>query len=265
MKKTFILLVFILLAYQSLFSQVKSGNKFYIGIGTSVSSYLGSDFGKTFAVRYAPSGYYNDNYYNNYYYRPNRYNNYYDRETFFPLQADLAMGYNISKAISVQIESSILWHLNGRCNRQYETGTEGGYDFIDRYDNSTLISVPIMASLKIFPFGKKHTAFFLSGGYGVQYIQEGVDRIRNYYNYGNTYNPYLYEYTLAEYKGREWVHGFKAGMGLNFKLTKSVNCDVELKATNFFPPYRDNTNPLSMYRSPNITNISLGTKVFFEL
>jgi hypothetical protein len=256
-----------ILFLQTSFSQVKPENMFYIGIGTSVSSFLGSDFGKTFAVRYAPSGYYNnDNYYNNYY---NRYDDYYgSRETFFPLQVDLAVGMNISKIVSVQMESSILWHLNGRVDRRYETGTEGDYDYIDRNDNSSLISVPIMVSAKIYPFGKKRTAFYLIGGYGIQYIQEGVDRVRSYYDYsyyGNSYTSSLYEYSLAEYRGREWLHGFKVGMGVNFKITKSVSCDIELKTTNFFPPSRDNSSDLSMYRSPNITNIALGTKVYFGL
>jgi hypothetical protein len=247
--------------------QVKPENMFYVGIGTSVSSFLGSDFGKTFAIRYSPSGYYNnDNYYNNYYNRYDDYNN--NRETFFPLQVDLAVGMNVSKILSVQLESSVLWHLNGRVDRNYETGTEGDYDYIDYNDNSSLISVPIMASVKLYPFGKKRTAFYMTGGYGVQYIQEGVDRIRSYYDYtsyGNTYYSDSYEYPLAEYKGREWLHGFKVGMGVNFKIMKSISCDVELKATNFFPPYKDNTSPLSMYRSPNITNISLGTKVYLGL
>lgn len=269
MKKYFLLSVIILMASQISFSQVKPDNQFYIGIGTSFSSYIGSDFGKTFALRYAPSGYYNDSYYNNYYNRSHRYDDYYgSRETFFPLQVDLAMGMNVSKILSVQIESSILWHLNGRVDRNYETGTEGDYDYIDFNDNSSLISVPILASVKLYPFGKKRNAFYLTGGYGIQYMQEGVDRIRSYYDYtsyGNTYYSDLYEYPLAEYKGREWLHGFKAGMGVNFKIMRSISCDVELSATNFFPPYRDNSSPLSMYRSPNITNIALGTKVYFGL
>ncbi|MCX6166304.1 MAG: hypothetical protein NTU73_15835, partial [Ignavibacteriae bacterium] len=198
-----------------------------------------------------------------------RYDDYYgSRETFFPLRVDMAVGMNVSKILSVQVESSILWHLNGRVDRNYETGTDGDYDYIDFNDNSSLISVPIMASVKLFPFGKKRNSFYLTGGYGIQYMQEGVDRIRSYYNYtsyGNTYYSDLYEYPLAEYKGREWLHGFKAGMGVNFKIMRSVSCDVELSATNFFPPYRDNSSPLSMYRSPNITNLALGTKVYFGL
>ncbi len=271
MKKyiTLSLITLIMLIPQYTNSQVKPENQFYIGIGTSLSSYIGSDFGKTFAIRYSPSGYYDNDYYNSYYYRPHRYTDYYgSRETFFPLQVDVAMGMNVSKILSIQVESSILWHLNGRVDRRYETGIEGDYDYIDFFDNSSLISVPIMLSAKLYPFGKKRTGFYLTGGYGIQYMQEGVDRIRSYYDYqtyGNTYYYSLYEYPLAEYRGREWVHGFKVGIGLNFKMMHSLSFDVELKATNFFPPFRDNTNVLSMYRSPNITNISLGTKVYFGL
>lgn len=269
MKKLIFILAFILMVSQISVPQVKPESMFYIGIGTSLSSYIGSDFGKTFAIRYENSGYYDDGYYNGYNYGYHRYDDYYyDRETFFPLQFDVAVGMNVSKILSVQIESSILWHLNGRVDRNYVTGTEGDYDYIDYNDNSTLISVPIMASFKLFPFGKKRTSFYLTGGYGVQYMQEGVDRIRSYYDYssyGNMYYSNLYEYPLAEYRGREWVHGFKTGMGVNFNILRNINCDVELKVTNFFPPGRDNSNILSMYRSPNITNISLGTKIYFGL
>lgn len=269
MKKSFFILFLILAVSQISNSQVKTENQFYIGIGSSISSYIGSDFGKTFAIRYSPSGYYDNDYYGGYYYRPHRYSDYYgSRETFFPLQVDLALGMNVSKILSVQIESSILWHLNGRLDRNYETGYDGEYDYIDFNDNSSLISVPVMLSAKLYPFGKKRTVFYLTSGYGVQYMQEGVDRIRSYYDYssyGNTYYSDLYEYPIAEYRGREWVHGFKVGMGVNFRITNSINCDVELKATNFFPPGRDNSSILTMYRSPNITNIALGTKVYFGL
>lgn len=263
------LTIIIFLIPQNSFSQIKRESMFYVGIGTSISSYIGSDFGKTFALRYAPSGNYDNDYYSGYYYRPHRYDDYYgSRETFFPLQVDMAVGMNISKILSVQIESSILWHLNGRVDRNYQTGTEGDYDYIDFNDNSSLISVPIMASVKLYPFGRKRSSFYLTGGYGVQYMQEGIDRIRSYYNYnsyGSTYYSDLYEYPLAEIRGREWTHGFKVGMGVNFNFLRSVSGDIELKATNFFCPYRDNTSSLSMYRSPNITNISLGTKVYFGL
>jgi hypothetical protein len=253
---------------QSSTSQVKQDKMFYIGIGTSLSSFIGSDFGKTFAVRYSSSGYYND-YYGNYYYRPYRYNDYYgNNSSFFPLQVDVALGMNVSKILSVQVESSILWHLNGKVDRDYQAGTEGDYDYVDRFDNSSLISVPIMASVKLYPFGKKRSAFYLTGGYGVQYIQEGIDRIRSYYTYNSYYgNEYSssYEYPLAEYKGREWIHGFKVGMGVNFRIMRSISSDIELKVTNFFPPYKDNASVLSMYRSPNLTNIALGTKIYFGL
>lgn len=88
MKKSIFILAFILLVSQISVPQVKPESMFYIGIGTSLSSYIGSDFGKTFAIRYAPSGYYDDGYYNSYYYRPHSYDDYYgSRETFFPFNS----------------------------------------------------------------------------------------------------------------------------------------------------------------------------------
>jgi hypothetical protein len=264
-----LILIFSLISIKS-DAQVKEKNGFYFGLGTSISSYLGGDFGKTFAVRY--SNYRDNDFYdNNYYYYPGpyRYNELHtNRETFFPLQVDMAFALDINKYTTVQLESAILWHLNGRVNRNYETGTIGDQDYIDRNDNASLISVPILASVKYYPLGKKRTAFYITGGYGVQYMQEGVERIRSVYDYSTyNYNNYsnLYEYQIADYKAREWIQGVKVGMGFTFRLTRNLLGDVELKVTNFFMTERNNDNVLSMYRTPNITNIGLSTRIFFAL
>jgi hypothetical protein len=130
------------------------------------------------------------------------------------------------------IESSFLWHLNGRANRFYETGTIGEYDYIDKNDNAELICIPIIASVKIFPFGRNRSSFYLTVGYGIQYIQESVNRIRKIYNYN--YNKYSsYEYPIASYRERDWFHGIKLGLGFDFRISRYMKSDVELRVTNF--------------------------------
>lgn len=164
MKNIFLLYLILFSAYlftpQNAYSQYYKENDFYIGIGTSLSSYVGGDFGSTFAMRYWNN--YNDDpyYYNNNYY--NRHSSYYNYNSgmLSPLQVDLALGTNISNYFSFQIESSFIWHLNGRADPKYETGTfNDNTDYIDRYDNSTLFSIPIIASLKVYPFGRNIASF----------------------------------------------------------------------------------------------------------
>jgi hypothetical protein len=267
MKKKFFILFFALFITQLSESQVNRDRKFYIGIGTSLSSYLGADFGSTFSIRYSRARDYNNYWYNNYYYnRDNRYDYYYD-ESLFPLQGDLALGYDATDKVSFQIESSIIWHLNGNARKFYESGNNGYDDYLDRNDNAELISIPIIASVKYYPFGRKYSPFYLTGGYGMQYMQESVDRVREYYNYNSYYNEYRNssEYTIASYRARDWFHGIKLGLGFNYKLGQMLSGEAEIKFTNFFPANRDNNSNLSMYRSPNITNIALGTKIYLSL
>jgi hypothetical protein len=115
MKKTTILSLFILIIITSQisYSQIKNEPRFYIGLGTSISTFIGGDFGSTFSARYYSE---RDNYYNDYYY-PGPYTinelHNYRHESFFPLQVDLAMGVDASRFVSLQVESSFIWHLNG--------------------------------------------------------------------------------------------------------------------------------------------------------
>jgi opacity protein-like surface antigen len=177
------------------------------------------------------------------------------------------MGTNVSRNFSFQIESSFIWHFNGRVDPKYETGTfSNNTDYIDRYDNSTLIAVPIIASVKVYPFGRNIASFYLSGGYGIQYTKESVDRVREVYDYSYSgfYNSStLYEYTLAQYWDARWFHGFKTAIGVSFNLQNNISGDVELRFTNFYPTERNNASPLSMFRTPNLGNIALSTKIYF--
>jgi hypothetical protein len=52
-------------------------------------------------------------------------------------------------------------------------------------------------------------------------------------------------------------------MGVSYNLFQYLSGDVELAFSNFFP-VRWNDSPLAMYRSRNISNISLGTKIYFR-
>jgi hypothetical protein len=237
----------------------------YFGFGTSVSSFAGGDFGSNFAMRYSNSRYYDNNYYNSYN-DYNYYNDCYDDSyNLSPLQVDVSAGYAVSEKLSFEIESSFIWHFNGRHLPEFTTGTQGGDDYIDKYDNSSLYAVPIFATVKYYPFDRYKSPIFLSAGYGWQYTKEYVERVREYYDFSSNYGYYNYSYNfpIAQYESARWLQGFKVAAGISYGISEYLSGEVELRFSTFFPNERKDNSPLTMFKTPNITNIALGTKVYF--
>ncbi len=234
--------------------------KFYIGIGTNVQSYIGGDFGKTYGLRYQDSYYYDDyNYnYNNYYYEDDYYD--YDDGTLSPIGFDLYAGLQLNDYLSVELESSFIWHLIGRPDRQYETGYEGEEYYIDSYDDSRLYANPTFIGLKFYPAGRYSLSFYISGGFGMQYTTESMDRIREYYDYGYGYN-YNPAYVIASYKSSKWIKGFKIGSGFSYNFFNLITAEAELRYTSFYPEQKM-TNPLLINRVPQIGNLAFLMKAY---
>jgi opacity protein-like surface antigen len=238
-------------------------SKYYIGIGTSLSTFVGGDFGKIFAIRYTTDSDNNDN---GYYY--NKSSEYYDNSSnsLNPLQFDLVAGVNITRDFAFELETSFIWHSNGKVNPDYSFGSEGDFNYIDRYDNSTLFALPVMASLKVYPLGRDNVSFYLKGGYGIQYTQESLEKIREFYttyNYGYYFRTETYEFPIAEYSANRLLHGFKAAAGFSYNLFGTLAGDIELRYTNFFIN-ENKAGPLSMSTTPVIGNIALGTIVYLN-
>lgn len=235
----------------------------YFGLGTGISTYVGGDFGTRFAIRTGPSSY-NSNY--NYYYE--RYNNDYydDRSSFNPLQFDVVFGIRPVKAVSFEFNAGMRWHSYGRPNPEYEYGTYNDMDYVDRYDNSTLMTIPLMASVKFYPFWFKNSGLYLTAGLGYQYTSESIERVREFYDYSYYYGNYgsVSEYPLAEYSSSKWLYGFKTGIGFTYNLSEHLTGDIELAYTDFISETR-NGSPLAMYRTKDIGNISLNMRVFFGM
>jgi len=261
----FIFLISILTIQDSSSQLVEEDSKFYIGFGSALSSFIGGDFGKTFAIRYSTGSYENDNGY--YYNKPSSYNNESTTSSLYPLQVDLVAGVNVTKSISFELETSFIWHSNGKINPEYSFGSEGDYNYIDRFDNSTLFALPIIASIKVYPVGRENSPFYLKGGYGIQYTQENLEKVREFYtviNSGYYFYTDTYEFPIAEYSSNRLLHGFNAAIGYSYNLFGTLAGDIELRYSNFFNNKVDKAGPLSLFTSPVIGNIALGTKVYLS-
>jgi hypothetical protein len=257
------ILFLIFVFYGNVMGQVRLKERyFYFGFGTSVSTYTGGDFGNRFAMRIT---YPQNDYNNNFYYNRYNYNDYYnDNTSMNPLQADMTFGFKPSKHMAIELNTGIIWHGYGHPDPQYQYGTYGNSDYTDRYDNSTLLAVPIMATVKFYPFASMRVPLYLLAGYGVQYTSEKLDRVREFYSYNSYYGNYnnSYSYPIAEYSDARWLQGVRTGMGYSFNLSDMLIGDVELSYSNFFSEaWQD--SPLAMNRTKNIGNISLGTHVYF--
>ncbi|MBN1634503.1 MAG: hypothetical protein JW917_10080 [Ignavibacteria bacterium] len=233
--------------------------RFYIGLGTGIQSYIGGDFGNTYALRYESNYYYDDYRYNNNYY----YDDYYDDNdgALSPIGVDVYAGLQLNDYLSVELESSFIWHLIGRPDRQYETGYEGEEYYIDSWDDSWLYANPIFLGLKFYPAGREGLPFFISAGFGMQYTKESMERIREYYDYGYNYyyNPV---YILGSYSSSKWMKGFKVGGGFSYNFFNLFTAEAELRYTSFYPE-QNLKSPLLINRVPQIGNLALLTKIYF--
>ncbi len=236
--------------------------KFYMGFGTSVSSFLGGEFGKVYALRlnYSPDYYDSYNSYN--------YNSYDGYDSYFmysPIQLDVNAGYMVNDKLGIEIESSFIWHLRGRPDPQFETGTESGNDYIDKYDNSTLFTVPLVVNAKFYPAGRKQTPFYIKAGAGFQYVSEYSERVREYYSFDEYYyNYYSGTAVLGTYSRKSWLPGFKIGAGLSYTLLEDLNAFTEIEYSYFKNSPKGGESPLALNKARYTGLLALNTKIYFS-
>lgn len=253
---------------QNTYSQGLKTNEnksFYVGLGTKLSTYFGGEFGRRFGIRFANSyDPYNDR--SNHYY-DDEYNYYNDKETnsLNPLEFNLIGGVNLTGNLSLELETGISLHTNGYIEgNQYTIGMQGTTSYVEHFDNSTMVAVPIMASMKFYPLGKDNTPLFVSGGYGVQFVRESLDLVRDYETYNNYYYQYgSYRVKMDSYSGSGWMNGFRIGTGTSFEIFGNLKTDIELNYTRFFNSNTIEGSNLAFQKTPQLNNFSLGTKVYF--
>lgn len=231
----------------------------YFGIGTSVSSYFGGYFGQAYQMRVLSSNY--DDYYD--YYGSYYYSDYYDYDytLWSPIQFDLTAGFFINDFMAIETEASFLYHLNGRVDPQFKSGSTGGQDYLDRNDYAMLYAVPVAVSLKLFTGGQDYSAY-IKGGPAMQYTDEQYDRIREFYGYNGIYE-YSYNAYLGTVAKSEWLHGFRFGFGMQYNLGGYLGGYTEFQYS-YFSINPNNATALALDRAPEAQLFSLKTSVYFQ-
>ena len=232
--------------------------KFYLGLGTNLQSYIGGEFGSTYALRYEDNYYYDDYYYDHYYY-----DDYYDYNEGMlgPVGVDIYAGVQLNSYLSIELESSFIWHSVGRPDKKYETGYQGEEYYVDYNDESQLYANPIFLGFKFYPASRERLPFFISAGFGLQYMQESMDRVREYYDYEYHYYYNNPTYLIASYESANWMTGFKVGGGFSYNFFNLCTAEAELRYTSFYPeqkPY----SPLLMNRVTQIGNLAFLMKLY---
>jgi len=122
--KRILISIFVLFLFQKSVSAQKieseEENTFYLGIGLSLSSYFGGNFGDRFKISYSQDeSYYYDN---SYYYEEPSY-------SLAPVQFSLSGGMNLNKKLSLELETSFISHGKGNIKNR---------DIIAGYDKEIL-------------------------------------------------------------------------------------------------------------------------------
>lgn len=257
----FFLAVFIVFLASSIgFSQTKKPQlkekTFYMGIGTSISSFFGGEFGDRFQIRYGEDEYNYDGY--NYDYGPSY--------SLSPIQISLIGGKKLNENVSVELEATLFIHSKGYINkRDITSGTIGGVPYYDSYERARLTAIPFLASVKYFPGGRTNSGIYFTAGAGYVYLRESIERVRTLKYYDGFYYYYYYnKQTLADYSDHQWMPGFKLAAGTRFDLFGTLAGDVELTYNNF-KTMRNFGAPLTAGSSEFIQNLALTGKFFFDL
>lgn len=258
--RIYVITLLILLCAGPSSSQTNEYNNFYIGIGTGISSYLGGYFGNAYAMKVMYDYY--DDYYNSYYYN-NNYSYQYDNTTIWsPIQFDVTAGFKLNDYLNAEVTSTFLFSFDGLIDPEFETGTAGDRDYIDRNGYSYLYSVPVSIALKFQSYDEFGAGYFFKFGPAFQYTSEEYDRYREYYYYGkyNYYSDFVYLYTVSK---TEWLPGFTASMGISFQLSEYSSSFTEL-AYSYFKINGNNETALALDRAIEAQLFSLNTKIFFS-
>jgi len=273
MKRALLILLlisfYVLSDFLPLYSQETNYNKsnFFIGLGGGFSTYLGGNFGKMYSLRYKSYTGYDDYNYSTYNgtYNNRYYNRGADKSMLYPMQFDLNLGYRLLEPVTISLETSIIWHNAGRVDFEPQVIMTQEEMYRDDFEPSSLLAIPVFASVKVFPFGGYKNIFYLSAGYGVQYVRESVTKWRDYlYNSYWQSSMYSYSIPLEYYKDFGFIQGFKVAIGMDLSVTKYFFGNIELRFTNFYPHQRSNT-PLALTNSSNMMNLALIGRFFISI
>ncbi len=189
----------------------------------------------------------------------------------FLSEVNLFFGFSIAKAVTIEIEPSILFTRN---NSAKELDLTSPLYFppdtsIYKYDfpsSVSMISFPIAVNVRFFPLYKNKgftRLFFIGGGLGAVWIREEYDHVFTsvpYYN-GNIYygNSNYYAYTSST---NQWAPIFRiltgfTGSGGAFGFGGEIRYS--------FIPLKSNSDPFKTRIAKNANSVDLALRFYFSL
>ncbi len=239
--------------------------RFYMGFGTSVSSFLGGEFGKVYSIRLNYSPDYYDSYGNYNSYENDIYGNDDSYLMYSPIQLDVNAGTFVSEKLAIELESSFIWHLRGKPDPEMNSGYIGNEYFIEKNDNSVLFAIPLLVNFKFFPTGRVNSPFYVKAGGGFQYVSESSERVRDYYAEDYYYyNQFLGSEIMASYSKKTWMPGFKVGAGVSYSVFQDMNAFTEIEYSYFKNTSSKGNTPLALDIARYTGLLALNTKIYFS-
>jgi hypothetical protein len=189
------------------------------------------------------------------------------RQGDFLSEINLYFGFAIAKAVTLEIEPSILFTHNDRIPVfQFDPPIRyGNNDYPFAFSNNIgLLAFPIALNARFFPMYKQTTSFirlfFIGGGIGTAWIREEYD---NYYSFddprinGYYYNDAEFGATTSQWRPLFRVMTGFTGTGGQFGFGGELRYNII--------PLKQEQIPFVTRTSPNFNSVDITLRFYFSL
>jgi hypothetical protein len=182
----------------------------------------------------------------------------------FLSEINLFFGFAIAKAVTLEIEPSILFTNNNK-NIQLDltspkvlNGVSYPYGFTS---HASMLAFPISANARFFPFFKMDKSFarlfFIGGGAGMAWIREEYDIY-----YSSQPGFYGYNYYPSTESTSQWAPLFRAmlgftGSGGQFGFGGEIRYNII--------PLKSSDEPFVTRKATNFNSVDLALRFYFSL
>ena len=191
------------------------------------------------------------------------------RSGSFLTNINLFFGFAIAKAVTLEIEPSIMFTSNTKqvdyqLSKPFVSTTNGNLNYAHTYTNG-LIALPLALNVRFFPFFKLKSyarLFFIGGGVGAAWIREENDIV-----YNNSPNTYTIYGTGNEYRSgittSQWAPLFKVMAGIT-GTGGQFGFGGELRY-NIVPLKQDMTQPFATRFAKDFNSVDITLRFYFSL
>jgi hypothetical protein len=179
----------------------------------------------------------------------------------FLSEINLFYGFAVAKAVTFEIEPSILFTRNNR-NLTIELGEPiNGYRYVHPTSLS-MLAFPLAVNVRFFPLYQLKTfgrLFFVGGGAGAVWTREEYD---NYYNNNPSGFYYNENYMFATESTSQWSPLFRIMAGFT-GTGGAFGFGGELRYN--FVPLKQSNEPFVTRYAPNYNSVDLSLRFYFSL